>query len=190
MVDVKTAIEPLEEVFDEDLEDLCDAAESAILDGGGFGWLRPPPPAGLGRYFRGVVLVPERHLFVGRLDGRIVAAVQLQEPPRNNEAQAHAALLTTLFVAPWARGHGISPRLVQAVEKQAVELGYLMLNLDLRATQDAAIQVYEGQGFERWATNPAYALVDGEFVPGHYYSKQLRKLPKAKKPKTRKNPAK
>ena len=89
---------------DEDLEDLCDAAESAILDGGGFGWLKPPPRAVLGRYFRGVVLVPERHLFVGRMDGRVAASVQLQEPPRNNEAQAHAAMLTTLFVAPWARG--------------------------------------------------------------------------------------
>ena len=116
--------------------------------------------------------------------------MQLQEPPRNNEAQAHAALLTTLFVAPWARGHGISARLVQAVEKQAVELGYLVLNLDLRATQTAAIQVYESQGFERWGTNPAYALVEGEFVAGHYYSKQLRKLPKSKKPKNRKKPAK
>ena len=186
MVDVKALIEPLQEVADEDLEDLCDAAESAILDGGGFGWLRPPPRAVLGRYFRGVVLVPERHLFVGRLDDRIAAAVQLQEPPRNNEAQAHAALLTTLFVAPWARGHGISLRLVQAVELLATELGYLMLNLDLRATQSAAIQIYESQGFERWGTNPAYALVEGEFVAGHYYSKQLRKLPKAKKAKNRK----
>ncbi len=81
MADVDTAVEPLEEVSDEDLEDLCDAAESAILDGGGFGWLNPPPRAVLGRYFRGVVLVPERHLFVGRMDGRVAASVQLQEPP-------------------------------------------------------------------------------------------------------------
>ena len=116
MTNVKTAIEPLEEVTDEDLEDLCDAAESAILDGGGFGWLKPPPRAVLGRYFRGVVLVPERHLFVGRLEDRVSAAIQLQEPPRNNEAQSHAATLTTLFVSPWARGHGIGPRLIQAVE--------------------------------------------------------------------------
>ena len=192
MTDVQTAVEPLEEVSDEDLEDLCDAAESAILDGGGFGWLKPPPRAVLGRYFRGVVLVPERHLFVGRLDGRIAAAVQLQEPPRNNEALSHSATLTTLFVAPWARGHGISPRLVQAVEAQAAELGYLVLNLDLRATQDAAIHLYESQGFERWGTNPTYALVDGDLVPGHYYSKQLRKLHKTAKNKKKsgKKPAK
>lgn len=190
MATVKTAVEPIEEVSDEDLEDLCDAAESAILDGGGFGWLKPPPRAVLGRYFRGVVLVPERHLFVGRLDGRVAAAVQLQEPPRNNEAQAHAATLTTLFVAPWARGHGISPRLVQAVEKKARALGYLRLDLDLRATQTVAIRLYETEGFEKWGTNPAYALVDGELVAGHYYSKELRKLPRKRRKKGGKKPSK
>ena len=190
MADVKTAVEPLEEVSDEDLEDLCDAAESAILDGGGFGWLKPPPRAVLGRYFRGVVLVPERHLFVGRMDDRVAASVQLQEPPRNNEAQAHAAALTTLFVAPWARGHGIGPRLLQAVEERATALGYLYLNFDIRASQDAGIHLFESQGFERWGTNPAYALVDGNLVGGHYYSKQLRKLPKNKKKKGGKRAAK
>ena len=78
----------------------------------------------------------------------------------------------------------------QAVEQLAAELGYLMLNLDLRATQTAAIQIYEAQGFERWGTNPAYALVEGKFIEGHYYSKQLRELTKAKKSKNRKKPAK
>ena len=183
MTNVKTAIEPLEEVTDDDLEDLCDAAESAILDGGGFGWLKPPPRAVLGRYFRGVVLVPERHLFVGRLEDRVSAAIQLQEPPRNNEAQSHAATLTTLFVSPWARGHGIGPRLIQAVEGRATDLGYLRLNFDVRATQVDAVRLFEHLGFEHWGTDPAYAVVYGKLIPGHYYSKQLRNLPKKKKTK-------
>ena len=42
MADVTTSIEPLEEVSDEDLEDLCDAAESAIL--GSAGSSRRPAP--------------------------------------------------------------------------------------------------------------------------------------------------
>ena len=172
----ETSVEPLEEISDEELEDLCDAAESAIHDGGGFGWLTPPPRTVLGRYFRGVVLVPERHLFVGRLDGRIVASAQLQEPARNNEAQAHAATLTALFVAPWARGLGISPDLVRTVENAAKRLGYLMLQLDIRETQHAAIHLYEQLGFQRWGTNPDYALVDGKLVTGHYYTKRLREF--------------
>ncbi len=170
----QVAVEPLEELPDEELEDLCDAAESAVVDGGGFGWLKPPPRAVLGRYFRGVVLIPERHLFVGRLDGRIVAAVQLQEPPRNNEAQADVATLTGLFVAPWARGRGIAPKLARAAEDRARDLGYRILQLDVRATQTAAIALYEQLGFVRWGTNPEYALIDGEPVSGHYYSKRLR----------------
>lgn len=181
MAKVRTRIEAMEEISDDDLEDLCDAAESAILDGGGFGWLKPPPRAVFGRYFRGVILVPERHLFVGRYDGRIVASAQLQEPPRNNEAQAHAATLTTLFVAPWARGHGISAALAGAAETKAKALGYLTLQLDVRATQQAAIHLYESLGFERWGTNPNYAFVDGKMVPGHYFTKALRPLPKTKK---------
>lgn len=178
MAEARTSVEPLDEISDEDLEDLCDAAESAILDGGGFGWLAPPPRAVLGRYFRGVVLIPERHLFAGRLDGRVAASAQLQEPPRNNEAQAHVATLTTLFVAPWARGHGISPQLARTVEERAKALGYLLLQLDVRATQEAAIHLYEQLGFERWGTNPHYALVGGEIVPGHHYAKWLRKPPR------------
>ena len=186
------AIEALTEISDEDLEDLCDAAESAILDGGGFGWLNPPPRAVFGRYFRGVILVPERHLFVARLDGRIAGSGQLLEPPRNNEAQAHMATLTTLFVAPWARGHGIAAMLATAVENKARQLGYLILQLDVRATQTAAIHLYEETlGFTRWGTNPNYACVDGEMVTGHYFTKQLRPLPqrrrkKKAKPRSRK----
>lgn len=181
MAEAKTEIEALTEISDDDLEDLCDAAESAILDGGGFGWLRPPPRAVFGRYFRGVILVPERHLFVGRFEGRIAGSAQLQEPPRNNEAQAHAATLTTLFVAPWARGHGISAALAEAVQQKATDLGYLMLQLDVRSTQTAAIHLYESLGFERWGTNPNYAFVDGKMIPGHYFTKQLRPIPKQKK---------
>ena len=135
------------------------------------------------------VSAAERHLFAGRLDGRIVASAQLQEPPRNNEAQAHAATLTTLFVAPWARGHGISAALAGAVEKKATDLGYMILQLDVRDTQQAAINVYESLGFTRWGTNANYAFVDGRMVPGHYYTKQLRQIPKSRKAKERKGAA-
>ena len=37
-----------------------------------------------------------------RLDGIVVGSAQLVRPPRNNEAQAFQAQLTTTFVAPWA----------------------------------------------------------------------------------------
>ena len=72
------------------LSELCGAASEAIRDGAGFGWLRPPPAQDFERYWRGVVLVPERTLFVGRLDGVIGGSVQLVSPPPQKEAWAFA----------------------------------------------------------------------------------------------------
>ena len=53
--------------------------------------------------FRGVLLVPERELFVARLNGEIVGSAILARPPRNNEAQAFAASLMHSYIAPYAR---------------------------------------------------------------------------------------
>jgi ribosomal protein S18 acetylase RimI-like enzyme len=165
---------------DADVADLCDAAESAILDGGGFGWLKPPPRALLERYWRGVLLVPERELFVGSFDGRIVGSAQLVRPPKNNEAQHRIATITTNFVAPWARGHGLARDLTMACEVAAKRHGVRFINLDVRETQQAAIQLYESFGYECWGKNPNYAVVNGKKIAGHYYTKDLRKNSKLK----------
>ena len=156
-----------------DLDDLCEATERAIVEGGGFGWLAPPARQVLESYWKGVLLVPERRLVVGRLDGIIAGSAQLSRAPRNNEAQAFAGTVTSAFVAPWARGHGLARGIVREIERLARELGLAVLNLDLRDTQRAAIGLYEGMGYRRWGTHPAYARVEGRIVPGHYYFKRL-----------------
>ena len=120
-----------------------------------------------------MLLVPERRLVVGRLDGIIAGSAQLSRAPRNNEAQAFAGTLTSAFVAPWARGRGLGRGIVHEIERLARELGLAVLNLDLRDTQRAAIGLYESLGYRRWGTHPVYAQVDGRIVPGHYYYKLL-----------------
>ena len=50
-----------------------------------------------------------------------------------------------------------------------------VLNLDVRATQEGAISLYEASGFTRWGTHPAYARVKGATVAGHFYYKTLTK---------------
>ena len=112
-------IERITEFAGPALHELCDAADAAILDGGGFGWLSPPPRYVMEAYWKGVLLVPERELMIGRLDGVVAGSAQLQRPPKNNEAQALTGQLTTFFVAPWARGYGQARALVEAVEAAA-----------------------------------------------------------------------
>ncbi len=159
---------------DDDLHALCEAAHAAILEGGGFGWVNPPGAGALERYFRGLLLVPERELFVGRLGEDIVGSAQLVRPPRNNEAQAFSAHLMHAFVAPYARGHGLARMITRRVEDRARALGYHVLNLDVRETQAAAIHMYETLGYERWGEHPCYARVAGGTIRGFYYFKLLR----------------
>jgi ribosomal protein S18 acetylase RimI-like enzyme len=168
------SVERIATFTDEDLAALCEAADAAIIDGGGFGWVSPPGRMALERYFRGLLLVPERELFVCRLDGIVVGSVQLVRPPRNNEAQAFAATLTHSFIAPYARGHGLAKMMTLRVEEGARALGYHVLNLDVRETQTAALALYESLGYVRWGMHPAYARVAGKTVRGVFYYKLLQ----------------
>lgn len=167
------AVDRMGEFTDDDLHALCEATDAAVIEGGGFGWVNPQGRQALERYFRGVVLVPERELFVGRLDGVIVGSAQLVRPPRNNEAQAFAATLMHAFIAPYARGHGVARAMTQRVEERARALGYHVLNLDVRETQEAAIRLYESLGYTRWGMHPAYARVRGKTICGLFYFKLL-----------------
>ena len=170
----RLSVELATRLAEDDLQALCEATNAAILDGGGFGWVNPPGRQALERYFQGVLLVPERELFVGRADGMITGSCQLVRPPRNNEAQAFAASLMHSYIAPYARGHGLARMLTASVEERARELGYHILNLDVRDTQAVAIAMYESYGYVRWGEHPEYALVRGKAVAGYFYYKRLR----------------
>lgn len=156
-----------------DLHDLCDATTAAIREGGGFGWLTVPAQDALERYWKGVLVVPDRRLFVARLDGVICGSAQLIRPPRNNEAQAHSAQLTTTFIAPWARGHGLSKLLTLTILRQAKASGVKVVNLDVRETQEAAIALYRSLGFVEFGRHPYYAIVNNKKVAGLYFMRDL-----------------
>lgn len=166
-------VERVERLSDADLAELAEATDAAIIEGGGFGWVEPQGRAALERHFRGVLLVPERELFIARLDGHVVGSAQLVRPPRNNEAQAFAATLTHAYIAPYARGYGLARMLVERVEERAAALGHRVLNLDVRETQTSAIALFESMGYVHWGTHPFYARVRGQTVAGRYYYKKL-----------------
>lgn len=170
----QTSVETLSVLENGDLHELCDATEAAIEDGGGFGWLKPPPRKVLEDYWKGVMLIPERVLIIGRVDGVVASSCQIVRPPRNNEAQSFACQMTTFFVAPWARGFGLAPLMLDEAEAFSRTEGYQMINLDVRSTQENAIRRYEAAGFVHFGTNPKYALVDGEYVPGYFYYKEIK----------------
>jgi len=64
-------------------------------------------------------------------------------------------------------------RQVIAAESWAAELGLKAIKTDVRASQEHAVVMLETLGYTRWGTLDRYAHVDGHWVPGHFYFKDL-----------------
>ena len=167
-------IEILKSISDIDLADLCNITEQAIKAGGGFGWLKSPPREILNKYWKGLVVVQHRILIVGRLNKAIAGTLQLGLQPPNNEAQKNITNITSHFVAPWARGYGLAKNMIDYSELVAKENGASCVQLDIRETQDAAIQLFTSTGYEQWGENPNYAGVDGKVIKGLYFYKNIQ----------------
>ena len=164
-------VEHVKEFRSGDLNDLCDATDAAISAGGGFGWLDLPERDSLERYWQGVVTMSLRELFVARLDHVICGACQIIWPCTRNEAQNFHMKVTTHFIAPWARNHGLARSLLEQAETFSRVKGFGVMNFDIRETQTEAMRLYEMMGYRRLGTHPAYARVDGKILSGYYYSK-------------------
>ncbi len=156
-----------------DLNDLCDATDAAIKDGGGFGWVNLPSREILENYWNGVVTAPTRELFVARLDDTICGTTQVVLPPKNNEAQGHTVTLTTQFVAPWARGYGLAKMLLEEVEKKSIADGYAVINLDVRETMEGAIHLYETLGYKHFGTHPFSVRANNKTIQSRFYYKVI-----------------
>lgn len=166
-------IDRIFELSSVDMEDLCDATDAAITQGGGFGWVELPARDKLERYWDGVVIMPLRDLYVARLDGTICGTAQLVKPSDKNEEQAFAAVIDTVFVTPWARGHGLAKMLIETVEANARAEGFSVVNVSVRSTQEAAISLYESMGYIQWGTHPYFAKVDDDVIEGRHYYKVI-----------------
>ncbi|MDG6095390.1 1-(5-phosphoribosyl)-5-[(5-phosphoribosylamino)methylideneamino]imidazole-4-carboxamide isomerase [Acetobacter sp. AN02] len=161
--------ERVDTLSEDDMSALCEATDAGILAGGGFGWLTPQGSTRLKQYFYGVLLVPERMLFVARLNGVIVGSVQLVRPVRNNEAQAMTASVMHFNIAPYARSMGLGEKLLEELIGCARAMGLQVLNLDVRETQTGAIRQFRKAGFRQWGTHPFYSRIRGRTVPGLYF---------------------
>ena len=102
------SVERVTALDEADTADLCEATDAAIIEGGGFGWLAPQGREALARHFRGVLLVPERELFVARLELGL-AGMATQQPQQPQTAPPRWALMgiaavaaTALLLSAWA----------------------------------------------------------------------------------------
>jgi ribosomal protein S18 acetylase RimI-like enzyme len=169
-------VERITEFRHADLTEIVQATEDAIREGIGFNWVLPPGKDVLETYWKGVLVVPERVLYVGRLDGVLAASVQLLKPGPSKETSSFAAGIEAHFVAPWARGHGLAKMLLESVEREARSQGFSVLKLSVRETQEAAIKLYEESNYIHWGTLPYYEFESAKMIAGKFYYKNLEPI--------------
>ena len=186
MVEIK--IELLEKLNPLDLVDLCDATEATMIDTYGFSvgssqW-QPPLRREIESYFKGVMLVPERQLIVGRLDNTIAGSLQLVTPSLFNKTSDFAVSLDNHFVAPWARNLGMARALLEFAEKHVSSKGYKLIKLSVRSNREAAVTLYEKCGYKKWGTLDKYENIANNMVSGYFYYKDLQKVKTGSKNET------
>lgn len=171
-----TRVEKITEFRHADLEELCTATEDAIRDGIGFNWVIPPGSDILEAYWRGVLIVPDRVLFAARLDGVLVGSIQLVKPGLSKETSSFCVSMEAHFVAPWARGHGLAKKLLEAAEREARTQGFSVVKLSVRDTQERAIKLYDDHGYTQWGRLPYYEFVNARMIAGRFYYKNVDPL--------------
>ena len=170
---INISVDILNELSEVDLADLCNITEQAINAGGGFGWLRVPTREILNQYWKKTTDDKLNKLIVGRLDGVIAGTLQLSYEAPNIESRKNIAQIKRHFVAPWARGYGLAKSMIDFSEQKAKEDNIKSIQLAVRETQDAAVQLFSSKNYKIWGENPYYAFINGSFVKGIYFFKNL-----------------
>ncbi|MGF1605067.1 MAG: GNAT family N-acetyltransferase [Rhodothalassiaceae bacterium] len=168
----ETCVEPVTRLSSQELAQLVEATEQAIADKA-TNWTRSPGKSPLESFWKGILLAPHRDLFVARFEKRVVGALQLIRPGPLAETGAFSGELAGFFVAPHARGHSLARRLIEAGEARARGYGLKTLDFSIRADRQAALGLAAALGFQRWAVKSHFAFVDGRFVAGYFFTKEL-----------------
>ncbi len=170
---INISVETLTKLSEVDLADLCNITEQAISAGGGFGWLRVPTREVLNNYWNKITDDKLLNLVVGRLNGVIAGTLQLSYEAPNIESRKNIAQIKRHFVAPWARGYGLAKSMIDFSEQKAKEDNIKSIQLAIRETQDAAVQLFSNKDYKVWGQNPYYAFINGSFIKGIYFYKNL-----------------
>ena len=170
---INISVDKIKNLSEVDLADLCNITEQAIGAGGGFGWLRVPTREILNQYWNKIINDELTNLVVGRLNGVIAGTLQLSYEATNIESRKNIAQIKRHFVAPWARGYGLAKSMIDFSEKQAKENNIKSIQLAVRETQDAAVQLFSSKDYKIWGENPYYAFINGAFIKGIYFYKNL-----------------
>ena len=156
------------------LGSLTELLLDAVAGGASINFLAGLTPEDAERFWRGPLSGIEsgRTLLFAALDeGRVLGCVLLFPAWQPN--QPHRADVSKLLVHRSARRRGLATRLMDAMERRALELGRTLLTLDT-AKSSGAETLYRDRGYRVFGEVPGFALdTAGEPEPAVFFYKEL-----------------
>lgn len=137
------------------------SALSAVLaetveGGASVGWIVPPSPEEATAWWRALFADAGATTWVAREpDGRTVGTITLLRSPKPNGP--HRGEVVKLMVHPAARGRGVAPALMAALERHAQQTGLTLLVLDTE-TGSLAETLYRRWGWSAVGSIPDFAV--------------------------------
>mgnify|MGYP003764864441 CR=1 FL=1 len=162
------------DAFEAAAGELGGVLHAAVHAGASVGFLLPCPPEETAAFWRNqvpAVRAGDKHVFVARQDGRILATTTLiTGGPPNGRWRAEIAKVLT---HPDARRQGLASRLMAAAEAVARADGRRVLVLDTWTGSDAE-RLYRALGWSVAGVIPSYAAdIHGTLHPTTYMFKEL-----------------
>jgi RimJ/RimL family protein N-acetyltransferase len=103
---------------------------------------------------------PDRAVFGAFDDGRLVGTVGLLR--ERHRKLSHKAVVWGVYVSPAFRKRGVGSRLLRAaLDHAAAMTGLRQVGLGVNANNLASIALYKSLGFEAYAVEKGFMLVDG-----------------------------
>jgi len=130
---------------------LIDTVES----GASVGWIEPPTHDEAVRWWSALLADPDTQTWIARDGDRVLGTISLVRAAKRNGP--HRAEVIKLMVHREARGRGIAPALMAALEEHAVASGLTLLVLDTE-TGSLAESLYGRWGWQTVGGIPDYAV--------------------------------
>lgn len=103
------------------------------------------------RAFRHLLGSAAAMIWLAQASGQTLGAIVLLTQRKRRRARIYSVV-----VSPAARGQGLGKRLVQRAEREARQLGYAGVSLEVRQDNQAARALYAALGYVVHAELPAY----------------------------------
>lgn len=134
-----------------------------VASGASVGWVEPPTPEEATAWWSALFADTDAETWVARDGGRVLGTITLVREAKRNGP--HRAEVIKLMVHRDARGRGIAPALMAALEEYAAAQGLTLLVLDTE-TGSLAESLYTRWGWQTVGGIPGYAIRPSGAVGG------------------------